>query len=318
MRKLSDVLKERNAELISTYRRVEAGEVIELPYVPTGLPSLDAVGLLEKGILTAIAGHPGDGKSALALQLLKAASEYGYSPVGFFFEDPLKFIADRVTASSTGESAFRLRRYQVEDIVERLEAVAGKEEWTEHVKIDDELKNSKQLIEWIDKNVTEETGLVIVDYAQSLDSEDDEKSVERVIARLAWGLNQLAKKKNIAIVLFSQVKKEVSDRGKLWFKDWCWKNNGQEPKASDLDCVEGYRPLSNDMQWSTALQQRSKQIVFIFRPGSWMRSHGIVCNDDEMQMVIAKGNYGSANELLRFHWYGPTTTISERKRKGSK
>lgn len=293
----------------------ESGQELELQYIPTGLPSLDSRGLLEKGILTIVGGDPGSGKTAWALQFLKAAAEYGYRPKAYFFEDPLHFIADRITAGSIGESAFKLRRISIDDegIISRIRAVQGAEEWTEYVQIDDTTRDSAELLEKLNKSVTEDTGLVVIDYAQAFDAEDGEKSVERVIARLAWGLNQLAKAKNVAVVLFSQLKTEVRERGKKYFDNWRWKNE-KDPQPSDFDAVEGYRPLSGDLQWSSALYQRAKQILYIFRPGAWLRAHGVAATDTVVQAMIDKGNYGPNKEIVEFNWNGALTKISEKKK----
>lgn len=316
MKKLSDLLEQRNEELAELYEMKEAGEEIEPQFIPTGLPSLDSRGLLEKGILTVVGGDPGVGKTAWALKFLKGASQNGYKPVGFFFEDPLKFLCDRITSEEIGESAFKLRRLDLDDvdISSRLKSVVVSANWTERVRIDDTFKNTGQLLEWLNENTTEETGLVLVDYAQAFDSESDEKSVERVIARLAWGLNQLAKAKNIAVVLFSQLKTEVRERGKKWFDNWRWKN-GNDPQPSDYAAVEGYRPISGDLQWSSALYQRAKQILYIFRPGAWLRSHGVAALDNTVQATIDKGNYGPNKEIVEFLWNGALTKISEKKKK---
>jgi replicative DNA helicase len=145
-----------------------------------------------------------------------------------------------------------------------------------------------------------------VDYAQAFDAEADEKSVERVVARLAWRLNDLAKRTGASVVLMSQVKREVLDRGRRWFDSWRWKNPN-EPLRSEA--VEGFRPLAGDLQWSTALWQRCKQGLFLFRPGSWLRSMGADTPDDVMEVSIAKGNFGPNNEIIRLGWDGPRARI---------
>lgn len=314
--KLSDIVTARNNELIELYRRKEAGEEIEAQFIPTGLPSLDSRGLLEKGILTIIGGDPGVGKTAWALQLLKGAAEYGFSPRAYFYEDPLQFIADRVSSRALGESAFKLRRIQLDSsgIDRRLRAVLTDNEWLNFVSVSDAATDTKTLLAELERECTEETGLVVIDYAQAFDAEADEKSVERVIARLAWGLNQLAKAKNIAIVLFSQLKTEVRERGKKWFDNYRWKA-GTEPGPTDYEAVEGYRPISGDLQWSSALYQRAKQILYIFRPGAWLRTHGVGAADITVQAMIDKGNYGPNKEIVEFLWDGATTTIREKVRK---
>ena len=312
LRQLSEVVRERNEELALLYEKKEAGEDVELQYISTGLSSLDKLGLLEKGILTIIGGDPGVGKSAWAVKLLEAASKQGFSPQGYFFEDPMKFVADRITSKAIGESAFKLRRIELDDddIPARLRSVADGLSWLSDVSIEDTLTSSTNLLELLDAEVTEETGLVVIDYAQAFDAEDNEKSVERVIARLAWGLNQLAKSKNVAVVLFSQLKTEVRDRGNKWYENYRWKT-GQEADAESPEAIEGFRPRSGDLQWSSALMQRAKQILYLFRPGAWLRSFGVNAKDDEVQVQIDKGNYGPNKQIVRFKWDGAICKISE-------
>lgn len=317
LRKLSEVVRERNEELAQLYEKKEAGEDVELQYISTGLQSLDKLGLLEKGILTIIGGDPGVGKSAWAVKLLESASKQGYSPLGFFFEDPMKFVADRITSKAIGESAFDLRRIEIndDDIPNRLRSVADGLEWLSNVSIEDTLISSTDLLSILGKTVNEQTGLIVIDYAQAFDAEDNEKSVERVIARIAWGLNQLAKKRNVAIVMFSQLKTEVKDRGNKWYEQWRWHNKDDPDKEIDDSAVEGYRPRSNDLQWSSALTQRAKQIIYLFRPKAWINKLGNKVPDNEVQVQIDKGNYGPNTGILRFKWEGATCKISEWKEK---
>jgi replicative DNA helicase len=161
------------------------------------------------------------------------------------------------------------------------------------------------------------TGLVVVDYFQAFDSERDERSVERVVARLAWGLLDVAKEKRCAVVAFSQVKKEVLERGRKFFDSWMWqqKKSGEDVKAHP-QAVEGYRPLDGDAQWASAINQRAKDVISIFRPGNWLRKHGFTdAKDDTMEFMRVKGNYAPGQRPVRMQWDGGTTTISERKKK---
>lgn len=318
LRKLSGIVRKRNDHLIRQYRAKAAGEEIEKDSISTGISSLDSKGLIQKGILTVLGGDPGSGKSSWALQFLKAAAEEGYKPIGFFFEDPLALVSDRVTAQILGESAFKLRRVELDgdDIVARIDAVADGVEWLDSVRIEDTLTTHTDLLAQLEEVVTENTGLVVIDYAQAFDAEPDEKSVERVIARLAWGLNQFAKKHNIAVVLFSQLKAEVKERGNRWFENFRFKTQ-QEPTATSYEAVEGFRPREGDLQWSSALYQKAKQILYIFRPAAWLKKYGVSdAKDDFVQAQIAKGNYGPSDKIVELGWDGTTARIFERKKKG--
>jgi hypothetical protein len=217
-----------------------------------------------------------------------------------------------------GESAFKLRKLGIEDdtIGRRLAAATRSiNEWAKNVVIIDELVPVDELLDYFDLVVDEETGLISIDYAQAFPAEQDEKSVERVIAKLAWRCNQLAKAKNVGCTLYSQVTKEVLTRGKRQFDNWTFTNK-REPGPTDYAAVEGYRPLTGDMQWSSALGQRCKQSIMVFRPGNWLRTHGIDAKDDFIDVVADKGNYSPAKQIKRLGFHGPTARLYERKKKG--
>lgn len=305
---LHDWLDTRAVGLATQYAAKDRGDSVLLN-IPTGISRLDGAGLLEPDILTAVAAHAGDGKSAFALQLLEGAARAGHHGIGFFLEDPARLVADRELARSLGVSAFKLRRLNVggDSIAPRLRAAVRDAEWARNVTVSDSLVPTDVLFEQIQKWIVPgRTRLVVVDYAQAFDAEHDEKSVERVVARLSWRANELAKRYGLSFVLMSQVRREVLDRGRRWYENWRWKNQGADltPEA-----VEGFRPLTGDLQWSSAISQRAKQILSLFRPGNWMRSLGADCKDDTMEISIVKGNFGPSNELIRLGWDGPQTRI---------
>lgn len=307
---LADWLGSRSAELDSQYRAVAAGETPIL-HCPTGLRRLDDAGLLELGVCTVVLGHEGDGKSALGLQFLEGCAKAGYECQAYWPEDPRRFIADRVLAQSLGESASKLRRLKIEgiNVPERIKAArAESQDWARRVLVDDHRLDSHLLVQSILRRVGQDTRLVVVDYAQVLSAERDEKSVERVISGAVWALNEVAKNHNIAVVLLSQVRTKVKERGRDTFDRWRYKNTGEiKPEA-----VEGYRPLAGDGQWApAALGQEARAVLSWFRPGQWMKMHGADVRDDKAELLILKGNYGPAMETITLSWNGPTTRITD-------
>lgn len=310
---LADWLGSRSEELDSQYRAVAGGETPIL-HCPTGLRRLDDAGLLELGVCTVVLGHEGDGKSALGLQFLEGAAKAGYDCQAYWPEDPRRFIADRVLSQSLGESASKLRRLKIEgvDVPERIRAAqAEANSWAHRVVVDDERLESAVLIQRIKGRVGPSSRLVLVDYAQVLGAERDEKSVERVISGAVWALNEVAKNHNLSVVLLSQVRTRVKERGREQFDRWRFKNSGEiKPEA-----VEGYRPLSGDGQWApAALGQEARAVLSWFRPGQWMKMHGADVKDDKGELLILKSNYGPSMEALTLNWHGPTTRISDNRK----
>lgn len=310
---LADWLGSRSTELEQQYRACASG-VKPVLHCPTGLARLDDAGLLELGVCTVLLGHEGDGKSALGLQFLEGAAKAGYDCQAYWPEDPRRFIADRVLSQSLGESASKLRRLKVEgiNVPERIKAaVRDSNDWARRVLVDDRRYESEALVKAVEKRITPKTRLILVDYAQVLTSEADEKSVERVITRVVWDLNELAKKYNITVVLLSQVRTKVKERGRDVFDRWRHRTQGPiTPEA-----VEGYRPLAGDGQWAPgALGQKARAVLSWFRPGLWMKMHGADVKDDTGQLLILKSNYGPSMETLTLAWNGPTTRITDPRR----
>lgn len=309
METLADWLGSRSDELGKQYVDVAAG-IIPVLHCPTGLRRLDDAGLLELGVCTVLLGHEGDGKSALGLQFLEGAAKAGYDCQAYWPEDPRRFVADRVLAQTLGESASKLRRLKVDgNVPDRLKAaIAESQAWTKRIVVDDRRLESGELVKTIKSRLTPRSRLVLVDYAQVLTSEDDEKSVERVITRVVWDLNEIAKSANIAVVLLSQVRTKVKERGREIFDRWRNKNTG----AINKEAVEGYRPLAGDGQWApNALGQKARAVLSWFRPKLWMRMHGWDGKDDVGELFLLKSNYGPSMDMLTLTWHGPTTRITD-------
>lgn len=311
---LADWIDERSSELGRQYTAVAEGEV-PVVHCPTGLRRLDDAGLLELGVCHVCLGHEGDGKSALGLQFLEGCAKAGYGALGFWPEDPRRFVADRVLSAVTGETAHKLRRLKLDDpehVPERLRAAAKQAgNWAQRVQVDDRRLESKQIVEAIRSRWGADTRLAVVDYAQVLGGEADERSVERVITGLVWDLNEAAKELGGSIVLLSQVRTLVKERGRRIFDDWKRKHEGQAPTE---EAVEGYRPLAGDGQWApNALGQKARAVLSWFRPRLWLKMHGANVQDDIAELLILKSNYGPSMDTLRLKWHGPTTRITDPK-----
>ena len=294
---LRDVLVERLAahqEAIAARARGEKPK----NFIPTGITSWDRNGGLETGVMTIIAGPTGEGKSAVMLHLVRNAAEAGIRSLVLSFEDPAGKTADRVFARSTGESGHVLGRMDYDPaILERL-AAAVKESagWASLVEFRAGLVTAKAAYETVK---AADAKLIVIDYAQAFP--DDEGSRERMLAALAWSLSELAQQKQCAVVLFSQVRSEVEERGKMVY--------------DRTGTIDGYRPGpgAGDVGWSRAMTQRAKVVIYLFRPGRWARGHGLQKKDDTMQLIFAKVNFG-VEGTLEVGWDGAHSSIFDRRR----
>lgn len=308
---LASWVDERAAELADLADLTAAG-VAPPTHCPTGLRRLDDLGLLELGVCTVILGHEGDGKSALGLALCEGAARAGYDVLAYWPEDPARFVADRVLAGVTGASATDLRRGRGSG--GDLRGTVGAVPWAERVYPDTRRHTSKSLLAAVDAGLTPATRLVLVDYAQVLGVERGEfgvESTERVLSRFVWDLNEHAKEHGYAAVLLSQVRTEVKERGRRCFDSWGYRNRGATPNAG---AVEGYRPMAGDGQWAPgALGTKARTVLSWFRPGGWLRQHGVDARDDRAELSVIKNNYGVSGVTVRLGWDGATARVYDPK-----
>lgn len=310
---LADWLEERGKELDETYGLAAFG-VEPVTHCPTGIRRLDDAGLLELGVATIVLGHEGDGKSALGLQFLEGCARGGFDALGFWPEDPRRFVADRVYAPIIGESATKLRRARVDDpgsIPERLKvARRNNEDWTKRIGVCDRRLTPESAIAELRRRWTKVTRLAVFDYAQVFGDEGDD-GFSSELSGFIWNTNEFAKDVNGAVVILSQVRGKVKERGRKLFDDWKWNHKTEQPTAS---AVEGYRPLSGDAAWAPgAMGQKARSILSWFRPNSWLREHGASVPDNVAEALVIKNNYGESKQLVRLSWDGPTTRISDPK-----
>lgn len=300
---LSKVLHSRVKDLIDLKKRRDAGETV-FTHVPTGLKSFDArFGGLEVGILTLVVGHTGDGKTSVLGQLAKGAASAGFGVLLVLLEDPLARIADRYLAGVMGESANKISRLNF-GTGERLEAALTELDWAKRVGVVAGMYSPDDVLDLVNRTTDvggAPLGLVIVDYAQGFS--DAAENMEKVCAQMARNLNGVAGERKLACVFGSQVATDVLHRGRTrWERTLAL----QRPDEG------GFRPGKGDVMWARRLEQYSKAVWYIFRPGRWRRELGDEgATDDTMEITVGKANYG-AEGCETFAWHGPSTSISDR------
>lgn len=276
------------------------GETV-FTHVPTGLRKFDDLfGGLETGILTLVVGHTGDGKTALLAHLAKAAAQAGFGVLLVLLEDPAAKLADRFLAAVMGESANKLARLQFEDPA-RLDSALGELEWAKNIGLVHGQYTAKEVLELVDNTKTvggAPLKLVVVDYAQSF--AEDEGTMEKTCADVAWGLNVRAGERGLAAVLGSQVKSEVLQRGRSRWERTLGMGRPDE---------RGFQPGKGDVMWSRRLEQYSKAVWYIFRPGRWRRELGDSgAKDCIFEIHVGKANY-SQEGSASFLWEGKSASI---------
>lgn len=279
------------------------GEVIH-PSIPTGLSTWDKNGGILRGILTVLGAATGEGKSIVKLQLARGAALSGHRVLVLDFEDPVAKTVDRSLSQVTGINNKLLGLLDVDDFdYKRLEAASEEIlRWAAHVT---HLPGLISVSECLERMASFDGDLILVDYAQAF-QEERGSTMERTIANFAWEANRLAQKKNCAVVVFSQIVREVEERGYRIYE----RSKYRDPDKID---VSGFCPGGlSDISWAKSLGERAKELGYIWREGRIARKLGANVKDNRMRIVWGKVNFGEEKDML-FEFDGPTATIRDLK-----
>lgn len=301
MTTLSDVLSERLKEIKDGLAAKARGEAVH-PSIPTGLGSWDKNGGILRGILTVIGAATGEGKSIVKLQLARGAAISGHRVLCLDFEDPAGKTADRAFSAVTGINNRLLGLLDVDDFdFKRLEAAIEElRVWGDRVEFAPGLVSVPMALE---RMASFSGDLILVDYAQAF-PEDAGATMERTIARFAWEANSLAQKKNAAVVVFSQIVREVEERGYRIYEQ----SKRRDPDKID---VSGFCPGGlSDISWAKSLGERAKELGYIWRENRIARKLGANVQDNRLRIVWGKVNFGEEKDMV-FHFDGPTATIKD-------
>lgn len=303
MPKFSETIRQRLGEIKESLYRRSIGEVVQ-PYISTGLKAWDNNGGILRGILTVIGAATGEGKSIVKLQLARGAARDLCKVCMVDFEDPASKTADRAFSGVTGINNKSIGILDIEEFdYTRLEAAAREiEEWGDRVEHHVGLVDTKKCFEIMEASNAD---LILIDYAQAF-PEDDDKTMERTIAEFAWKANELAQRKNCAVVIFSQVTREVEARGYRQYERAKFKD------ASAVD-VSAYCPTGlGDIAWAKSLGERCKELLYIWRPGRMARklTGDFSLKDNRIKLITGKVNFGEEKDMT-FEFDGATATIKD-------
>lgn len=306
MTTLADTLRTRLDEIKNAVQRKAAGEVVT-PFISTGLRSWDANGGILRGILTVIGAATGEGKSLVKLQLARGAAQDLNSVCMIDFEDPAAKTADRAFSTETGINNRTLGLLEVGDFdVIKLEAaMLDMSGWGERVSHHTGLVSTERCFALMEESGAD---IIFVDYAQAF-AEDDDKNMERTIAAFAWKANELAQRKNCAVVIFSQIVRAVEERGYRIYE----RAKFRDPDAID---VSGFCPGGlSDVAWAKTLGERAKELAYIWRPNRIARKLGAKVQDNRLRIIFGKVNFGDEKDLM-FEFDGPTASIRDIRKPG--
>ncbi len=249
----------------------------EVTGVPTGFAGLDRMTTgLHPGQLVIVAGRPGMGKTAFALNLAYNACKRSERPVIVFsLEMAKEELLRRLVASEARIDGNKLRTGRLRrDDWQRLTTVGGE---LVHMKmaIDDTPSISVLEIRAKARRFRAEhddLGLVVVDYLQLARSGNRHEIREQEISEISRSLKALAKELSVPVVALSQLNRGVESRS-----------------------VKDKRPQLSDLRESGAIEQDADVILFVYREEVYRK-------DDESVRGIAEIIIGKQRA-------GPTGTV---------
>jgi replicative DNA helicase len=201
---------------------------------------------LQGGDLIVLAGRPGMGKTAFALNLASNAAIHSQVSVAIFsLEMPTRQLAQRLLACEARVDSERMRSGSLAegDIDSLLHAVRTMNDWSVH--IDDTPGASVMEVRSKCRRLASDKrlpplGLVIIDYLQLMSGRGNNRSREQEISEMSRSLKSLAKELDVPIIALSQL------------------NRGVESRPNK-------RPLMSDLRESGAIEQDADIIMFVYR-----------------------------------------------------
>lgn len=230
---------------------------------PTGLSYLDEkVGGLCAPKLITVGARTSMGKTAFALTICRyGLKERGKEIIYVSLEMGASELIRRLLTMETGVDLSRsaiknLSLDNLEKVNEASKEIAG---WKLTI-----LDNLEDMVEIEALSAQIPCDLIVVDYIQLMAAKKDEtRALE--LARLAYSLKRLAKKRDIPILIISQLSRKA----------------------------EGRRPVLGDLRESGGIEENSDQVLLLYRPGVENSKK----NPEDTKLYIAKNRDGTIGKV---------------------
>lgn len=273
--------------VIAALKAIEArvGQEEGLSGLATGLSDLDAyTDGLQKSDLVLLAGRPGMGKTALAMNIVEhAVLREDRRVMMFSLEMSTTQLVTRILSSITGVDSQKLRRGTLTPReLTKLTEEASRLSKSKLV-IDDTSSISINQLRTRARRAHKKSplSLIVIDYLQLMRGSNNQERRERELAEISSGLKALAKELDIPILALSQLNRALEAR-------------------------TDKRPNNSDLRESGALEQDADIILFVYRE--------CVYNEEASQklaeLIVSKHRNGPLGSII-LEFNGALTKFSD-------
>ena len=240
--------------------------------IPSGFYDLDnkLAGMQESNLLI-LAARPGQGKTALALNIAQYLTVHEKIPVGIFsLEMSKEELVDRLLVSQADVDAWRLKtgRLSDEDFTRLSEAMGELAEAPLY--IDDtpginifEIRTKARRLQ-----ITHGVKLIILDYLQLIDPGRRFDSRVQEVSIISQSLKNLARELHIPVLAVSQLSRAVEHRGE------------KKPQLADL-------------RESGSIEQDADVVMFIYKEDTDVKNW----EQQVVKLLVAKHRNGPGGEI---------------------
>ena len=235
--------------------------------ISTGIEKLDKIiGGIGKQKLVIIAGRPGDGKSSLAMNLVRNFCYFGKSGVVFTLEMSTAEIVDRFVCdimSIDGSLIFQgrsryLQRDQKQQFLQSVEQAYGIiHDWP--IIIDDRPRQTIDDIMSQSRKHKAQAGIewIVIDHSREINgwNTEGQESKSEIVSKC----KSLAKELDLPVLLLSQLNRKIEDRNKSKPKNSDLKDTGALEEKADLILF----PYVEDREGYTRDDMYKKAMIYV-------------------------------------------------------
>ena len=245
----------------------------------TGFPDLDEkTAGLHGGELVILAGRPGAGKTAFAMNIARHVTAENVGVCFFSLEMSAEQLVMRLLSQGEVDAQkMRTGRNLNHSDLTRMAEIAAELQQRD-LYIDDSgalnILEAKARVRRLGRKLRLEgkkLGLVVVDYLQLLESDPDERSGENratQVAVISRGLKALARDMNVPILALSQLNRAVDNR-------------------------PNRRPMLSDLRESGAIEQDADLVLFLHQDEGKVGA----AEPEEIELIIGKQRNGPVGNL---------------------